>query len=163
MLATLLIIIGFLVLLVGVAGCILPGIPGPALAFCSLVILGFAKGFSLFSGTFWIVMLLLLLLVTLADFFVPLLGAQKYGASKKAMLGGTIGMIVGIFFFPPFGIFIGAFLGAVIAEMVGGSETSKALNVGWGVLVGSLASMGLQLGYCMVALFYYVHRVFFFG
>ncbi len=160
---TFLIILGFILVLVAVIGCIIPGVPGPALALGSLLLLSFAKGFGIFSLTFWVVMLLILLLVTVADYVIPLMGAQRYGASKMAMVGGTIGMIMGIFIIPPIGVFVGAFAGAVIAEISQGKETQQALAVGWGVLWGSLASMGLQLAFCLVALFYYFHRVFFWG
>ena len=156
-----LIILGLALLPLAMVGCIIPAIPGPALAVLSLILLSLAKGWGVFSLTFWIVMLLLLLLVTLADYFIPLIGAQRYGASKMAMLGGTIGMIVGIFVIPPFGVFIGAFAGAVIAELIQGMESRQAVSVGWGVLLGSLASIGVQLAYCMLVLFFYVKGALF--
>lgn len=156
----LLIVIGLLVALAGIIGCILPALPGPALSFLSLVILSFAKDWEPFGMQFFIVMGGLAALVTFLDYVVPAGGAKKYGASKYGVTGSIVGMLIGFFFIPPFGIFVGAFVGALVGEMIAKRGTKDALRAGWGVFVGIMVGVGLKLAYSGVALFFYIKEMF---
>jgi uncharacterized protein YqgC (DUF456 family) len=159
-LTILLIVIGLLVALAGIIGCILPALPGPALSFLSLVILSFAKDWEPFGMQFFIVMGGLAALVTFLDYVVPAGGAKKYGASKYGVTGSIVGMLIGFFFIPPFGIFVGAFVGALVGEMIAKRGTKDALRAGWGVFVGIMVGVGLKLAYSGVALFFYIKEMF---
>jgi uncharacterized protein YqgC (DUF456 family) len=155
-----LIVIGLLVALVGIIGCILPALPGPALSFLSLVILSYAKDWEPFGVQFFVVMGGLAALVTFLDYVVPAGGAKKYGASKYGVTGSIAGMLIGFFFLPPFGIFVGAFVGALAGEMLANRGTRDALRAGWGVFVGIMVGLGLKLAYSGVALFFYIKEMF---
>lgn len=155
-----LIIIGLLIALTGIIGCIVPVLPGPALSFLSLIILSYAKGWEPFSVQFFIVMGGLAAVVTFLDYVVPAGGAKKYGASKYGVTGSVVGMLIGFFFIPPFGIFVGAFLGALVGEMLAKRGTKDALRAGWGVFVGIMVGVGLKLAYSGVALFFYIKEMF---
>lgn len=157
---TALIILGFVFALVGLAGSILPVIPGPPLGFLALIILSLAKNWEPFTPTFLIIMGGLTIFVTILDYVVPVAGARKYGASKPGVWGSVVGMIIGLFFFPPWGIVIGGFLGALAGEAVVGKEGRKMLRAGWGVFVGNLAGIGLKLALSGVMLFFYVKEMF---
>ncbi len=158
--AIILIIIGLLLALTALVGSIIPPIPGPALSLAALVLLSYAKDWAPFSPTFLIVMAVLTVLLEVLDYVIPLIGAKKYDASKTGMWGAVIGMLAGVFFFPPWGIFIGTFVGAFIGEMIAGKEGKKALRVGWGIFLGNMLTRGLKLSFTGIALFFYVTNMF---
>jgi hypothetical protein len=155
-----LIILGLLLALIGLVGCILPVIPGPPLSFFALIILSYAKNWEPFSSTFLIIMAGLTIVVTILDYVVPASGAKKYGASRLGVWGSIIGMLFGLFFFPPWGMLIGAIGGALAGELAGGKEGKKALRAGWGVFVGNMVSVGLKLAFSGVILFFYIKEMF---
>ena len=155
----LLILLGFLLVLAGIAGCVYPIVPGPLLAFLSLLLISWAKAWQPFSPTFLIVMGAATVALAAVDYLVPAMAARRYGATRYGLIGGTIGMIVGIFFVPPFGVFLGMFLGALVGELAGGSRSTVALKTGWGVFIGNLAAAVIKLAYCGTVLFFYVRAV----
>ncbi len=155
-----LIIIGLLVSLTGLVGCILPVVPGPPLSFLALILISIAKHWQAFSPQFLYLMAALTILVTVLDYIVPAAGAKKYGASKLGIWGSIIGMFVGLLFFPPWGMLFGAFLGALFGELFVGKEGKKALRAGWGVFVGNMIGVGLKLAVSFVMLFYYIKAMF---
>ena len=155
-----LIILGLLVSIIGLAGCILPVVPGPPLSFAALILLSFAKDWQVFSPTFLWIMAAITILVTVLDYVVPAAGAKKYGASKLGIWGSIIGMFVGLIFFPPWGMLFGAFIGAVLGEFFAGKQGGEALKAGWGVFVGNMVGVGLKLAASAVMLFYYIKAMF---
>jgi uncharacterized protein YqgC (DUF456 family) len=154
-----LVILGLIVALVGIIGCIVPVIPGPPLSYASLLILSVAKKWGPFSMTFLIVMGGMMVAVIMVDYVFPVIGAKKYGASKAAVGFSIIGMIVGAFFIPPWGIFIGAFAGALVGELLSGKRGVRALRAGWGVFVGNMVGIGVKLAFSGVVLFFYVKAI----
>ena len=118
-------ILGFLIAVAGVIGCFVPILPGPTFSYLAIIVLSFAKGWVPFSTTFLVVTFLLTILVSVLDFIIPSIGAKKYGASKMGIWGSVIGMIVGIFFIPPFGMLIFAFIGALIGEIITGKKAGE--------------------------------------
>lgn len=157
---TVLILLGLILAFVGLVGCVLPFIPGPPVSFLALIILSFAKNWEPFSSTFLIVMAVLTILVTLMDYVIPAVGAKKYGASELGAWGSIIGMVIGLFLLPPWGMFIGAFVGALAGEILAGKKGREVLRSGWGVVVGSIAGIGFKLAFCGVMLFFYFKEMF---
>ena len=155
-----LIIIGLILAISGMVGCILPVIPGPILSFSALILMSWVKSWQSFSQTFLIVMGILTGLLLLLDYIAPALGAKKYGASKRGLWGSAIGMIIGIFFIPPWGMIVGAFIGALVGELSAGKSGRKALRAGWGILIGNVLVIGLKLAFTAVVLFYYIKEMF---
>lgn len=153
------IVIGLILALAGIIGCILPIIPGPIFSFLALILLSWAKNWQVFSQTFLMVMGSLTALLIILDYLAPALGAKKYGASKPGLWGSAIGMVIGIFFIPPWGIILGAFVGALVGELLAGKSGKKALRAGWGILIGSVLGIGLKLAFTTVALFYYIKEM----
>lgn len=105
-------------------------------------------------------MALITIVVTALDYVVPAAGAKKFGASKYGFWGAVLGMLVGIIFFPPLGMIIGAFLGAIIGEMVVGKPSQEALKAGWGVFVGIMFGMIIKLIASGVMTFYFIKALF---
>ena len=111
----LLIILGILCLIVGLAGCILPMIPGPPVAYAGLLLLHFTDK-AQFSTTQLLLWLAAVVLVQILDYFVPMLGSKYSGGTRWGTRGCLIGTVIGLFFMP-WGIILGPFLGAFIGEL----------------------------------------------
>ncbi|HJX60138.1 MAG TPA: DUF456 domain-containing protein [Thermodesulfobacteriota bacterium] len=143
-------------MLLGIAGCVLPILPGPVLSFLGLLLLALLKQFSPpLTPTLIIIMAILTVVVTIGDYLIPLWGAKRYGATKWGIWGSVIGMAIGIFF-SPFGMLLGAFIGAVTVEWLVQKERGKALKAGWGVFIGSLAGTALKLGVSGMMAYYFI-------
>ena len=155
-----LIIIGILLAIAGFVGCILPIIPGPPLSYLALIALSFAKDWEPFSPLFLIIMGALAVLVMILDYLIPILGAARSGASKTGIYLSMAGMILGIFFFPPWGIFIGAFAGAFAGEILEGRRGRDVIRVGWAIFVGNVLSTGIKLSFAIAVIFFYIKEIF---
>ena len=75
MLDIILIVIGALCMIAGLAGCILPFLPGPPIAYVGLVILHFTDKVQ-YSTTQLIVWLLIVAVLQVLDYFTPMLGSK---------------------------------------------------------------------------------------
>lgn len=156
MLETIAIVIGGIFVLVGIAGCVLPILPGPILSFFGLLLLALINHFSPpLTLTLVIVMAILTVVVTIGDYIIPLWGAKRYGTSKWGIWGSVAGMAIGLFF-SPFGMLLGALIGAVAVEWLVQKEKGKAFKAGWGVIVGSLLGAVLKLGVSGTMTYYFV-------
>ncbi|HNQ79658.1 MAG: DUF456 domain-containing protein [Acidobacteriota bacterium] len=157
--AALLIVLGGVLQAAGLAGCVLPVMAGPPLNFAGLILLDWARGWNSFSPAFLVVMGLLTAGSMILDYVLPLSGTKRYGSSKRGFWGAFIGMAAGVFAFPPLGIIIGAFLGAVIGELAAGKESPAALRAGWGAFIGFLLAMGFRLALSGVMTFAFVLKL----
>ena len=148
------IIAGILLIIVGIVGCFVPGIPGPPLAYLSLLLLMIGEN-DPFSMKFLIIMALVVAVVTALDYAIPALGAKKFGGSNYGMVGAVIGIIAGIFFFPPFGFIIFPFVGAIIGEIIYSKNTDNALKAAIGTVAGLLFGTVLKLSLTVVMAYYF--------
>ena len=96
--------------------------------------------------------------VTILDYAIPLLGGKLFKASKSGIIGSTIGMLIGIFVFPPFGIFIGLIAGAVIGEIISGKTKTQAAKTGAGIFVLSIVAMAIKLGVSLSMSLYFLFQ-----
>ena len=137
-------VIAGLLILAGLAGTILPALPGVPLVFAGMLLAAWVDGFD--KVPVWVIVVLgAMTLVSLAvDFFSSTLGAQRAGASKKAMWGAALGTFAGLFFGIP-GLLVGPFAGAVIGEMLGGREWREASKIGFGAWIGIAIGTALKL------------------
>jgi uncharacterized protein YqgC (DUF456 family) len=150
------IIIGAMFVLLGLAGCVLPVLPGPPLSFVGLLLLALINHFlPPLTPTLIIVMAIITLAVTVAEYILPLVSAKRYGASKWGIWGSVLGMAIGIFF-SPFGMLLGAFIGAVAVEWLVQKEKGRAIKAGWGVFIGSLVGTALKLGASGMMVYYFI-------
>lgn len=140
----LLIVLGAIFIISGVLGCVLPIIPGPPLSYIGLLLLHFTERYQ-FSSKFLIIWAIITVVVYALDYLIPAWGTKKFGGSKRGVWGSIIGLVIGMFFFPPFGIIIGPFVGAVIGELTAGKESKAALKSGFGSFMGFLAGTLLKL------------------
>ena len=149
----LLIIAGIILLLVAFAGCFLPVLPGPPLAFGALILLHFTTVTDVPSEVLWS-MAGLALIVTILDYVVPVWGTRKFGGSKAGERGAIAGVIVGLFL-GPLGIIIGPFFGALAGELLSGTPGDKAFRSAIGSFIGFLLGVGLKLMVTFVIAFYF--------
>lgn len=152
-------IVGLIVLVIGIVFSILPVIPGQVLSWGSLLILQLTSN-PPFTARFLAIWALITAGVTLLDYFVPIWGTKKLGGSKTGIWGATIGLIFGIFFFPPFGLIIGPFAGAFIGELIAGKDGKTALKSGFGSFLGFVAGTMMKLVISFIMGYYFVINAF---
>ena len=139
-----LLVLGALLVALGVAGLLLPGLPGAPLLFAGFVVAAWAEDFA-YVGLRWLALLGVLAAVTFAvDFAATALGAKKFGASPRAVLGAALGALVGLFF-GPLGWILGPFAGAVLGELTLRRGLGQAQRAGFGAALGMLLGGAAKL------------------
>jgi uncharacterized protein len=143
-----------LLVVVGFAGTVLPGIPGVPLVFLGFVLGAAAGGFDRVGWPSLILAALLTLAAIAVDFVAAALGAKRVGASPWALVGAAVGSLVGLFFGLP-GLLIGPFLGAGAGEWIARRDLRRAGKVGFatwlGLVVAAVAKVAIV--FAMVGLF----------
>ena len=142
----LLIVFAFLLLVAGIAGCILPVLPGPPLAYAGMLLLHLTDKvhFTTHQLVIWLVVVIVLQVV---DYITPLLGSKYSGGTSFGNRGCMAGTLLGLFFMP-WGVIVGPFIGAVVGEMLGGQDLSHAIRAGVGTLLGFLFGTLLKVIVC---------------
>jgi len=146
--------LALLVMLLGLIGSIVPGLPGTPLVLVAAIghrlYFGVASASNLVLG----VLVGLTILSLLFDFLAGMLGAKKFGATWRGMTGAVVGGIIGLFFSLP-GIILGPFLGAMLFEMLGDKEFKRAVHAGLGATLGLLLGIvgKFSIGVVMMILF----------
>lgn len=152
-------IIAILLAVVGFFGSVVPILPGPTLSWIAWMLLLIPKEgrVSFASVAVWGI---LLLAVTLLDNFGSSWMTKKKGGSKWGTWGCFAGMLVGLFFFAPWGIILGPFIGAFLGETLAGAATGRAFRVACVSFVAFLLTTGLKLIYCAVMIFFICKGLF---
>ena len=139
-------VLSFLLLVGGIAGCVLPILPGPPLGYAGLLLLHFT-GRADFSTTQLVTWLIIVVILQVVDLVTPLLGSKYTGGTSFGNRGCVAGTLIGMFFLP-WGIIVGPFIGAVAGEMLGGSDLAHAIRAGIGSLIGFLVGTLLKIIVC---------------
>ncbi len=146
-----------LLLLLGLAGCVIPVLPGPVFSCAAILLLlpsNFApsSGACIFFGAGCVVVLIL-------DYVVPALGAKRFDCSRWGVIGSIVGTVVGMFF-GPWGVLAGPFLGAVAGELLSGRGLFVSLRGGFGAFMGFVFGVMLKViysaacaGWCIYAVY----------
>ncbi|MFI3278056.1 MAG: DUF456 domain-containing protein [Rikenellaceae bacterium] len=139
-----LLLAAFLLSILGIAGSILP-LPGIIFSYAGLVC-AYLCTYSTLSVETLIIWAVISAVISVIDFVLPIYFTKRLGGSKAGVRGATIGMLLGFFCFPPLGIILCPFFGAVLGEMINDrTNTEKALKVGFGSFVSFLVGTGLKL------------------
>ena len=146
--------LAIILMIAGIAGCLLPVLPGPPLSYLGLVTLHFTR-FADISRNLFIILAVVAIVVTVIDYVVPIWGTRRFGGSKYGMRGATVGLIIGLFL-GPIGIIIGPFIGAVVGELIFRDDMKYALKAGFGSLLGFLTGVGLKLAASLLITFYFI-------
>ncbi len=139
---------------VGIAGMLLPVIPGPPILFGGLFAAAWAENF-IHVG--WVTLTLLGGMAVLAyavDFLAGAFGAKRFGASPRSVLGAAVGAVVGMFFGIA-GVLLGPFIGAVVGELSVRLNMRAAGMAGFGATLGLAlgAAAKLAIGFAMIGVF----------
>lgn len=149
-----LLVLGSLLMLLGLAGCVLPFLPGPPLCYVALLIQQLQTE-APYTTRFLVIWAVVTVVVTLLDYVIPIYGTKKYGGTKYGMWGCVIGLIAGLWL-GPVGIIVGPFAGAFIGELVANSSSEQALRAAFGSFMGFVVGTLLKLVVCFVIVWYFV-------
>lgn len=143
-----------LLLILGVAGLIVPVIPGPPLMWVGMLLAARAEQFAHVGQKTLALLFVLMLIAVALDFIAGALGARRFGASGWAVFGAAVGAIIGMFFFP-IGLIAGPFIGAVAGEVIAGRNLDAAGRAGIGATIGLLVGTvaKVAIGIVMIAVF----------
>ena len=151
--------IALLLVLAGIAGTVLPAIPGLPLVFAGMLLAAWAGGFEQIGVGTLLVLAALTALSIGIDFLASAAGAKRGGASRMAVLGAVIGTVAGLFF-GIIGVFAGPFVGAVVGELIArrgidrdklGQATKVGFGSWFGIFVGTV--LKLTLAFAMIGIF----------
>lgn len=153
-LSIVLMVLGALLILTGLAGIVLPAMPGVPLVFVGMLLVAWGEGFQHLGWGWMSVLATLMALSVLVDFLAGIVGAKRVGASRWALLGAALGTLAGFFFGLP-GIVLGPFIGAIAGELLHSRHAGTAAKVGigtWvGLLLGTVAKV--SIAFLMLGLF----------
>ncbi len=152
----LLLLLGFIFIMLGLAGSFLPIIPGPLTSWLGLLALHYTSVIPQdwhFLG--WTLAIALLIMVL--DYLIPILGTKALGGTKAGTIGSTIGMLLGLLFMP-FGIIFGPFIGAFAGELSQNSNRKKAFRAALGSFIGFLTGVVLKFVVSFIYLLFFAPK-----
>ena len=151
---TLIWLLAVVLIVAGLIGLVLPALPGPVLLFAGLLLGAWAEDFEHVGVVTLSLLGALAIVAYVLDFIAGSLGASRYGASRRAVVGAAIGALVGVFF-GLVGVLIGPFVGAVLGELSAQKTLHEASRAGFGATIGMVlgAAAKLALGFAMLGVF----------
>jgi uncharacterized protein YqgC (DUF456 family) len=157
---SMLVILAFLLFIAGLLGAIIPVLPGPPLSFAGLLLLRWS-GHPDFSPAFLWIWAGITAIVTVMDYFLPTLMTKQFGGSRAASIGSILGLLAGIFLFPPWGMVLGPFFGAFTGELIHNRiNGAKAFKVALGAFFAFIVGSGAKLIVSSIMLYYAVKAMF---
>lgn len=152
------IILGAIAILAGIAGCILPLLPGPPVTWLGLLFLHFSKQAHL-STRLLIITAIVTLLVSILDYLLPIWTTKRFGGTKAGQRGAAIGIIIG-FFTGPWGIVLGPLIGSFIGEIIARpKEHKRAFKSATGAFIGFLLNTGIKIIWCVIMAWFFVEAI----
>jgi len=150
----LLYVLGVALVIIGLAGIILPALPGHLLILAGLVLAAWAEHFTRVSVWTLAVIAVIAGASYIVDFAAAALGAKRLGASSRAMIGAGIGTMAGLFFGLP-GIIVGPFIGAVIGELTVETDWRRAGKAGVAAWIGFAIGTAVKvaMAFLMIGVF----------
>lgn len=157
---TVIFIIAFVLLFLGLLGSMIPGLPGPPFSYIGILLIHFFTG-SQFSTSFLLTWAVIVILVFLLDYFMQVWGVKKFGGGRKAILGTFLGLFLGLLF-PPVGILIGPFCGAFIGAFLEvRGDNNRAFKIAIGSFIGFVTGTILKLVISSVLFYYAINNIYF--
>lgn len=154
-------IVSTALIVIGLLGIFIPGLPGTGLVFIGTLVYALATGFQTIGWGTIIIFLLLTLLAMGVDYAAGLLTAQKFGASKQGIIGSVIGGILGFIFFNILGLILGQLAGVILGELAFGRKMNESLKSGLGVFIGYLLGSIVKVTITTLIIIIFYFKVFF--
>ena len=151
------IISGLLLIVLALAGSLLPALPGPPLAYAGLL-LQQAREEPPFTTAFLVFWGILVVVSIILDYAIPIWTTKKFGGTKYGMWGCTLGFLAA-FWLGPWGVLIGPLAGAFIGEYLAQKNSNQALQAALGSFAGFLAGSFLKLLLCFFMLYYVIASI----
>jgi uncharacterized protein YqgC (DUF456 family) len=141
-------------ILVGLAGTVLPALPGTAFVLGGIVLGAWIDDFTRVGVGTLAVVTVLAVLAWVLDYVAGLLGARRAGASRQAMWGAAIGTVVGLFM-GLVGVLFMPLVGAAVGEYLARRDQQRAVHVGFSTWLGIMAGLlaKVVLAFVMVGIF----------
>ena len=152
-------VLAVLLFLLGVAGTVLPVLPGVILVYAGMVVYGLMTGFETLQADFYILQGAATALLLGIDFVAASIGARKFQASKRAAFGAIVGAVIGMFTLGPLGLLIGPFVGAVIIEIIIGKNAQQAMQSGVGTVIGTIGGTMIKLAGEIAMIIYFFIQI----
>ena len=146
-------------MLLGLAGSLLPMLPGSPLILAGAALYAWHTSFTVVGWTDLIVLAVLTLAGQGLDSAAAVLGAKKYGASRWGIIGACIGGTLGLITANILGLVVGSFAGAVVLELLKGGELKASVKVGYGTLVGFLCGAVGKVIIAFIMVGYFILQV----
>lgn len=136
--------IGVVLIIMGLVGAFLPVLPGLPFSYAGLLVIHFS-GVVQFSTFFLVAWGIVVLTILILENALPAYTTKKFGGTVYGVTGSTIGMILGMLFFPPLGFFLGTLIGAFVGEMIYKQDVQVALKSAWGSFIGFLTGTMIKV------------------
>lgn len=137
-------LLSIILIIIGIAGTILPVLPGLLLSFAGILLYKFL-GNPEFSILYVVIFGILTTISLILNYTIPIKTTAKYGGSKYGKIGGFLGTVIGLFF-PPIGFFIGMLIGVFVGELIHDKkDKKKAFNATKGAFLGFIYGTGFNL------------------
>ena len=150
--------LGILFILIGLIGAFLPVLPGLPFSYLGLLVLQLTES-APFSVSFLVIWGVIIAVIYVLENLLPMYTTKKFGGSAYGATGSTIGMILGMLFFPPLGFFLGTLVGAFVGELIDTPDIQKALKSAWGSFVGFLTGTALKVTAAAMMAFYFIRAL----
>ncbi len=148
-------------ILAGLIGVFLPMLPGAPLILAGIFVYAAWDKFEHMSGWTFGFLVLLTIIISLVDYVAQMIGAKAFKASKKALWGAGIGMVVGLLTGNVFGFIVGPLIGAIIGELIDSQDLKKALSTGTGVFLGFVSGTLVKFVVAMVMICIFIGSIIF--
>jgi uncharacterized protein len=147
-------ILSILLIVGGVAGTVLPALPGTALVLAGIVLGAWIDDFARVGAGMLAVIAVLAVLAWVLDYVAALLGARKAGASRQALIGAALGTVAGIFM-GLVGVLFMPLVGAAAGEYLAVRDHQRAAKVGVATWLGMMIGMvsKVVIAFVMIGLF----------
>lgn len=152
----------WIVIVIGLIGTILPGLPGVGLIFLGILGHAWYFGFDEIGITTLVILGVVALLSFIFDILSGAFGAKYFGSTRAGVIGSIIGAIIGGIIFQLFGLLAGVFLGAVVGELVfAKKDMHESFRAGMGSVIGFLGGTVLKLILGVILIVTFIVKVYF--
>ncbi|GGG89855.1 DUF456 family protein [Staphylococcus pragensis] len=155
-----LIILAFIIAFIGL---IKPIIPSVLILWIGFLIYQFGFHDKGLSWIFYVAMIIFTVFILLSDFIMNKYFVNRFGGSKLGEYVALIGVIVGCFVLPPFGIIIVPFVAVLVVELIQDFDFGKALKASFGSVMAFLASTVAQAIIMVIMVIWFFIDVWFVG